>query len=124
MRIYVAGPYSASTAHERELNTRKAIEAGLALFKLGHSPFIPHLTHYVDLHAHRSGIVMTWEDYIRLDLAWLDVCDALLYLGSSRGADLELDYALKAGKRVFRSLSEVEPVNVGATVAQTQTQPA
>jgi len=116
LKIYVAGPYSASSEHERELNTRRAIDAGLALFKLGHAPFIPHLTHYVDLQAHRTGVAMTWDDYIRLDLAWLDVCDALLYLGPSKGADLELQYALKAGKRVFRSLKEVEPITVPAAV--------
>jgi hypothetical protein len=116
LRIYIAGPYSAPSEDERELNARRAIEAGLALFKLGHTPFIPHLTHYVDLHAHRTGVVMTWDDYIRLDLEWLDVCDALLYLGPSKGADLELQYALKAGKRVFRSLLEIEPVSVRAAV--------
>ncbi len=98
------------------MNTRRAIEAGLALYKLGHIPFIPHLTHYVDLHAHRTGVVMTWDDYIRLDLEWLDVCDALLYLGPSKGADLELQHALKKGKQVFRSLSEIEPVSVRAAV--------
>lgn len=116
LRIYVAGPYSAPSEHERELNTQRAIEAGLALFKLGHTPFIPHLTHYVDLHALRTGVVMTWDDYIRLDLEWLDVCDALLYLGPSKGADLELQHALKRGKRVFRSLVEIEPVSVRAAV--------
>jgi hypothetical protein len=116
LKIYVAGPYSASSEEARELNTRKAIEAGLAVFKLGHIPFIPHLTHYMDLHAHRTGVVMTWDDYIRLDLAWLDVCDALLYLGPSKGADLELQYAIKSGKRVFRSLREIEPVSVPAAV--------
>jgi hypothetical protein len=110
----VAGPYSASSEQERELNTLKAIEAGLALFKLGHTPFIPHLTHYVDLHAHRTGVPMTWQDYMRLDLEWLKVCDALLFLGPSKGADMELQYALKAGIRVFRSLSEIEAVSVPA----------
>jgi hypothetical protein len=116
LKIYVAGPYSAPSEEEREQNTRRAIEAGLALFKLGHTPFIPHLTHYVDLHAHRTGVVMSWDDYIRLDLEWLDVCDALLYLGPSKGADIELQYALKTGKRVFQSLSEIEPVSVRAAV--------
>jgi hypothetical protein len=119
LKIYVAGPYSASSEVERELNTQKAIEAGLSLFKLGHTPFIPHLTHYVDLHAHRKGIAMAWEDYIRLDLEWLDVCDALLFLGSSKGADLELEYAVKKGKRIYKSLDEIEPVSVPAVAVQT-----
>lgn len=114
LKIYVAGPYSASSEDERELNTQRAIEAGLALFKLGHTPFIPHLTHYVDLHARRKGIAMAWEDYIRLDLEWLDACDALLFMGPSKGANLELEYAIKTGKRVFRSLAEIEPVSVRA----------
>jgi hypothetical protein len=57
---------------------------------------------------------MTWQDYMRLDLEWLKVCDALLFLGPSKGADMELQYALKAGIRVFRSLSEIEAVSVPA----------
>jgi len=90
--VYVAGPYSASTAERRERNVEAAVDAGVALFQRGHFPYIPHLTHFVDLRAKQTGITLEWEDYISWDLPWLERCDALLYLGSSKGADLELRF--------------------------------
>lgn len=107
LRVYVAGPYSAPTEAERLANTQRAIAAGLEIFALGHVPYIPHLTHYVDAYAQQSGFQMRWEDYITLDLAWLDLCDALLYLGPSRGADLELQYAKNEGKIIFHSIAGI-----------------
>lgn len=111
LRIYIAGPYTAPTEAERVVNTQRAIAAGLKIFRLGHIPYIPHLTHYVDIYAQSTGVRMTWDDYIALDLAWLEVCDALLYLGPSKGADLELQYATDLGKTIFRAISEIPSRN-------------
>jgi hypothetical protein len=111
LRIYIAGPYTASDQSGHELNTHRAIDAGIAVFNKGHYPYIPHLTHYVDLRAKGTGVNLSWSDYIKWDLPWLDLCDALLYLGKSKGADLELERAKEHKKRVFFSVSEVP--NVG-----------
>ncbi len=110
LRIYIAGPYTAGTQSEMVRHVNAAIDAGIAAYKKGHFPFIPHLTHFVDQRAEEVGLSLTWEDYIRWDLAWLEECDAILYLGSSRGADLELAQAIRLGKRVFRSTDEVPTV--------------
>lgn len=107
MKIYIAGPYSANTPDGKIHNTNVAIDAAIKLLAKGHYPYIPHLTHFVDQRAIQIGITIEWEDYIRWDMVWLDLCDALLYLGSSRGADLELQFAQKKGKRIYYSVGEI-----------------
>jgi Domain of unknown function (DUF4406) len=105
--VYIAGPYTAPELKESEENAKAAIDAGIAILKKGHIPFIPHLTHYVDLRARELSMNLSWADYMRWDDAWLTKCDALLYLGSSKGADIELSRAKQAGKLIFYSLAEV-----------------
>ena len=107
LKIYIAGPYSAETAEQRLKNVNIAIDAGIAVYFKGHFPYVPHLTHFVDDRANETGITMKWEDYIRWDMPWVEVCDALLYLRSSRGADLELEAAKDSGKQIFYSVDEV-----------------
>jgi hypothetical protein len=107
MRIYIAGPYTADTTDGKLENTNKAIDIGIQLYKKGHFPYIPHLTHWVDVRAEQTNIDLMWEDYIKWDLEWLDLCDALLYIGKSKGADIELEFAKKKGKIIFYSLDEI-----------------
>lgn len=107
LRIYIAGPYGAATHEERERNVRRAIDVGIILLRKGHIPFIPHLTHYVDLRATEIKELLTWHDYIKWDLGWLAVSDALLFLGSSPGADIEYEQAKVSGKIIFHSLDEI-----------------
>jgi hypothetical protein len=107
LRIYIAGPYSADTSEEREENVARAIDAALQLIRKGHTPFIPHLTHYVDLRAALLGETFTWQDYLTWDLSWLELCDALLFLASSPGAELERDRAKALGKLIFTSVDEI-----------------
>jgi hypothetical protein len=107
MIIYISCPYSAPTVEEREANVRNAIDAGIELMCKGFSPIIPVLMHYFDLRAIEKGIEFTWEDYIRIDLELLSKCDALLFLGHSKGADIELEYAQKLGMPVYYSVEEI-----------------
>ncbi|SRR6266852_3818158 len=111
LRIYIAGPYTSLDEKGHELNTHRAIDAGIAVFNKGHHPYIPHLTHYVDLRAKSTGIELSWSDYIEWDLPWLDMCDGLLYLGKSKGADLELERAKKQRKRIYLSIAEIPEAN-------------
>ena len=110
LRIYIAGPYTAADSDRMIQNVTRAIDAGLKILERGHCPFIPHLTHFVDMRAKQVGLNLSWEDYINWDLQWLNCCDALLYLDSSRGADLELAKAIEEGKRIFYSIDEI-PIN-------------
>ena len=112
LRIYIAGPYTASSEAEIQKNVETAIDASLALYKKGHFPYVPHLTHFIDQRARQTGVQMTWEDYVfRWDSAWLALCDALLFLAESPGARKELELAQRLGKKIFYSLDEVGPAD-------------
>jgi hypothetical protein len=107
LRIYVCGPYTAETEAQIIQNVVKAIDIGLALWKKGHYPYIPHLTHFVDLRAREKCVKMKWEEYIEWDRVWLEVCDALLFLGDSKGAVKELEYAKKLRKKIYYDIKDV-----------------
>jgi len=104
MKIYVAGPYTARHLRDTQRNVDTAIDMGIQIWKKGHFPYIPHLTHYIYL---RPTCDLEWEDFIEWDKVWLDACDAFLYLGKSRGADLELKYAKSKGKIIFKNLDDI-----------------
>jgi hypothetical protein len=105
MRIYVAGPYSSIDQAERERNVERALAAGLALLDAGHAPFIPHLSHYFDHWATRQGRTIPYEQYLVWGAAFLEVCEGLLLLGSSPGADREVELAVRLGKPIYSRLS-------------------
>jgi hypothetical protein len=111
LKIYVAGPYTASSDEQILSNVNKAIDLGLRIFYRGHFPYVPHLTHYIDLRAKETNIEMLWEDYIKWDMVWVELCDALFHISSSRGADIELAAAKKMGKQIFYSLDEIPIVS-------------
>jgi hypothetical protein len=117
MKIYVAGPYTGNTPEEIEQNVRRAMEAGLIIWKKGHFPYIPHLTHWPDLCAKELKIDMNWADYMQWHAPWVDLCDAIIIIAESRGASLELARAIETGKKVFRCLDEIPKVKRSRTWA-------
>lgn len=99
MLVYVAGPY---TKGDVAVNVRNAILAGDALIAAGHEPFIPHLSHFQHLLCPRG-----YKTWMRLDLAWLRVCGALIRLiGESSGADQEVRDADRLGIPVYYSVEK------------------
>jgi len=96
--LYLSGPY---TLGDTALNVRNAIEAGDTLISEGYVPFIPHLSHFQHLICPRN-----YEDWMSLDLQWIERCDALIRLpGESSGADREMVKADELGKPVFLGLN-------------------
>lgn len=100
MKIYIAGPY---TKGDVAVNVRKAMEIAEQLVKMGHTPYIPHLTHFWHLvFPHPVGF---WYDY---DNQWLPLCDALYRIeGASSGADAEVNDMATLGRPIYHSLNEV-----------------
>ncbi len=117
MKIYVAGPYTGSTLEEIAENVRRAMEAGLKIWKKGHFPYIPHLTHWPNILARDLEIEMGWVDYMNWHAPWVDHCDALFLLAESKGALLEYNRAKEEGKNVFHSLDEIPSVERSLTWA-------
>jgi len=106
MLIYVAGPYSADIKAERDHNVTVADEIGRILTKKGHVPFVPHKMTW----RWEEDADLSYDDFLRVDFVFLNLCDALFFIGPSPGANKELAQAQQQGKRIFYSLSEVPVV--------------
>ena len=114
MRIYIAGAYNpcnAESLHDAsriaQRNVDKAIEIGNALIEKGHFVFIPHLSHYVHIHYSCKKDYNGWwyeEDNTFLE-HW---AEALFFINSSKGSEIELQKAKELGLKIFYSLKEVE----------------
>lgn len=102
-RIYVAGPYSAQSEEGRLCNVERAAEAGAECLRRGHLVHVPHTcTAPLD----RPGV--TYEHFMAVDLDLIrNWADAVLFLGSSPGADRELACAQACNLDVYLSLDEV-----------------
>ena len=105
--IYIAGPYTASDRQGIDRNVNRAIDVGIEIFNKGHFPYVPHLTDLVDKRAKELGKDLSWGDFMAWDAPWLRVCDALIFVGESRGANIELEEARRLGKTIFYSCSEI-----------------
>jgi hypothetical protein len=107
-KIYVAGPYTAPTPRKVLANVQRAMDAGLYIHQLGHYPFVPHLTHYLEHYARRiHGKGLPWEAWLRMDQQWLAACDALFFLSPSPGALQELQFASAHGLVIYEHLQEI-----------------
>jgi hypothetical protein len=107
-RIYVAGPYTAKTPEQVLANVNAAMDVGIRIAKRGYLPFIPHLTHFLEMRAIETTGSLPYEWYLEYDSYWLSECDGLLKIGASPGADREELQAQAEGIRVYRSESELE----------------
>src|SRR5437762_10965938 len=99
-RVYVAGPYSSGDV---AANVRNAYAAATRLADEGFAPFVPHHTHFWHMLFPRP-----YEDWLRLDLAFLPCCDAVLRLpGESVGADGEVEAARSRGIPIFTDIDSL-----------------
>jgi hypothetical protein len=108
--IYVSGPMSAPSGREVKDNVDRATAAGIDIMQKGHGALIPHLYYYLHRQALQEDIEYTWQQCMNIDLNILSRCDAMLYLGPSPGADIELEYAKRCGIKIFMSLSEIHNI--------------
>lgn len=98
--VYIASPYTKGNQAE---NVRAQIDAYAELLKAGYLPFAPLMAHFIEL-VHPQE----YETWIAVDLAWIDRCDVVLRLpGESPGADREMEYANKRGKKVVTRISDI-----------------
>ena len=98
--IYISAPYSLGDV---VTNVRFACEIGDKVLEKGYIPFIPHLSHFWHYLSPKS-----WEEWLRIDSAFIPRCDALLRInGESVGADKEVKLAKSLGIPVYYSLEEL-----------------
>lgn len=103
LKVYIAGPYTASDKATVEENVAKAVEVAEAVADMGLVPFIPHLYHFWDAvfpHEYLFWFVQ--------DIPWLLCCDAILMYKPSPGAREEVQVAVKNHIPVFHSLDDLK----------------
>lgn len=100
IKVYIASPY---TLGDVAVNVKLQLDAVDALMNKGFAPFAPLYSHFQHM-AHPRP----YEDWVKIDLEWVKVCDCLLRLqGESKGADNEVKYAKELGLPVFYSMGEL-----------------
>ena len=101
MRVYIASAYSKGDV---ALNVREVILAADKLVELGHTPYIPHLTHFWHIISPKQ--YQFWLDY---DMSFIDNwAEALLRLNNlSAGADKEVERARVLGLPVYYDMEQL-----------------
>ena len=103
LSCYIAGPYTADTKEQVDKHIKQAAEAAAYYYKRGYAVYCPHLqTSQIDRH-HNHANHLTYTDWMRNDIYWLEKCDTVVFLpGSdkSNGAQIERLVAEALGKTI------------------------
>lgn len=105
MLIAVAGPYSAPSAEQRRANLDAMNRAAAEVFRRGHIPVVGVNTSLPVVDMLDAGD--RYEAIMKISLGVVGVCDAILVIGESPGANRERDLLLSQGKRVFTTLADI-----------------
>jgi len=113
LKIFISGPLTngGQASNDEVLkNMEKAVLAGIECIKKGHYPFIPHLDLITHKVAKEQGFEIPWQTWMNLDDAFLVDCDAILWLGSSKGSEIEKARAKELGLKVYISVDDIPEV--------------
>lgn len=100
IKVYIASPY---TLGDVAVNVKAQLDCVDELMNLGFAPFAPLYSHFQHM-AHPRP----YQDWIKIDLEWVNVCDCVLRLpGESTGADGEVRFAEELNKPVFYNIDEL-----------------
>lgn len=99
-RIFVSGPYTLGDVAQ---NVKRAMDCSDELIRMGFAPFCPHLSHFLHMNKQQP-----YEKWLEIDIAFLKTCHAVIRLsGESKGADGEVEHALKLGIPVFYTMEDL-----------------
>lgn len=103
--IYLAGPLTHESAGYNMMdNVREAMNIYAMIIQMGYFPYCPHLSAFADI-VTKIG----YEQWMALDFAWLEKCDALVRIGGvSPGADREMKFAREHGIQVYTAKEFME----------------
>ena len=100
IKVYIASPY---TKGNMAVNVGVSLKAFDKLMKLGYAPYAPLLSHFVEINFPHP-----YNEWLDLDIEWLEVCDAVLRLpGESSGADKEVITANENDIPVFYTIKDL-----------------
>ncbi|GAC1617828.1 MAG: hypothetical protein NVS4B7_10150 [Ktedonobacteraceae bacterium] len=112
MFVYISGPYSPpinelDPVRRRQIieeNIQQANKVAIRLAQEGYFPFTPHTM----MHGWEDKYNISHELTMRNCLKWLEKCDALFFINSSPGANLEREHAWSHNIPVVYSYAELE----------------
>ena len=105
IKVYIASPY---TLGDVAVNVKRQLDIADELMNKGFVPFAPLYSPFQHM-AHPGP----YEDWIKIDLEWVKVCDCVLRLeGKSSGADGEVKLAKELNIPVYYSLDELYNKNL------------
>lgn len=105
MIIGVAGPYSAPTKAQQQLNLQQLNKAAAQLLLMGHVPLIGVNAALPVIEEAKPD--NAYKACMDISLAVIGACQALLLLSESPGANKERDLILSLGRPVYYSINEV-----------------
>jgi hypothetical protein len=105
MKIAVAGKYSADTDEERQANFDAMNEAAARLLEMGHTPLIG--VNAALPVVERARVADKYEAIMQISLAVVSICDAILVISHSKGADRERDFFIANNRPVYYSIEEI-----------------
>jgi hypothetical protein len=112
--ILIAGPYRSNTGDDPariEQNLRAMTQAAVEVFRLGHLPVLGEslaLPLISEAGSKRLGDAIFNEIFHPISRMLAERVDVVLRVGgASKGADEMVEIAGRAGKKVFKSLSEI-----------------
>jgi len=105
MLIVVAGPYSADTEEKKAKNLEAMNIAAAEVYRKGHIPVIG--VNAAVFVADELKDIDRHEVINNISFAIVEKCDAILMIGSSKGADMERDIIKTKGLPVYYSLDEI-----------------
>lgn len=110
MIIGVAGPYSADTEEKRQQNLDDLNKTAAQLLAKGHTPLIG--VNAALPVVQQSGLTKheRYEAIMKISMAVIDKCDALLIIAESPGANRERDFVQSKGLPVYFSIEEIPAI--------------
>ncbi len=105
MIIGVAGPYSADTEAQRQHNLDNMNKTAAQLLAMGHVPLIGVNAALPVIRF--ANVDDKYEAIMKISLAVIDKCDALLMIAASPGAIRERDWVLAKGLPVYFSIKDI-----------------
>jgi len=100
IKVFISSPYTKGDVAQ---NVRTQIDMANTLMNNDLIPFVPLYSHFQHMIHPRP-----YNDWIAVDLTWLETCDCVLRLpGESKGGDIEVKHAISLGKPVFYSTDEL-----------------
>lgn len=105
MLIAVAGPYSADTEEKMQANLNTMNDACAEVYKKGHIPVVG-VNNALPV-VNRLNDCNRYEAIMKISLAVVERCDAILIIGSSPGALKEKNLFVGKKLPVYYSVNEI-----------------